>query len=59
MDFFKSYGDRIFTFIALASVTMQGLDYLPGWVNHLILVSGMLATAAHQSFFPNQPGVPK
>jgi hypothetical protein len=58
VNWFKQNGDRVFTFITLASVALNGIDGLPSWSNHLILITGILATAAHQSFFPT-PGVPK
>lgn len=52
---FQRYGDRLFTFIALASVALKGVDGLPQWVSQLALIAGILATAAHQSFFPTKP----
>lgn len=51
MDWFAKNGDRLFTFITLASAALQGVDHLPGWLSQAILVCGILATAAHQSFF--------
>lgn len=55
---FAGNGDKVFTFITLASVALKGVDDLPAWASQLILVLGILATAAHQSFFPSQPPVP-
>lgn len=53
MNWFKAYGDRLFTFIALASISLKGMDGLPAWATQVIEVAGILATAAHQSFFTN------
>lgn len=55
MNWFKLNGDKLFTFITLASVALKGVDELPEWASQLVLVLGILATAAHQSFFPNAP----
>lgn len=55
MNWFRNNGDKIFTFLSLASIALQGVDDLPAWATKLILVAGILATAAHQSFFPNTP----
>lgn len=56
---FKAHGDQIFTFVSLASVALKGIDGLPPWATQLALIGGILATAAHQSFFPNaQPAAP-
>lgn len=50
---FRAHGDQVFTFISLASVALKGIDGLPAWATQLALVGGILATAAHQSFFPS------
>ena len=55
-QWFQQSGDKIFTFISLASLALQGQTDLAPWVMHTALVGGILATAAHQSFFPS-PGV--
>ena len=55
MNWFKANGDKLFTFITLASVALNGVDDLPAWASQLILIIGILATAAHQSFFGNAP----
>ena len=52
---FQGNGDKVFTFLTLASVALKGVDDLPAWADQLILVGGILATAAHQSFFPSVP----
>ena len=58
-NWFKVNGDKVFTFLSLASLGLQGLTDLSPVVLKGALVAGVLATAAHQSFFPNQPnGVP-
>jgi hypothetical protein len=54
-NWFTLHGDQIFTFITLASIALNGLDSIPPKVNQAILIGGILATAAHQSFFPNTP----
>ena len=58
MNWFKANGDKLFTFLALASVALKGIDDLPVWASQLILVAGILATAAHQSFFPTSAVTP-
>lgn len=55
-QWFQRDGDKVFTFIALASVALKGVDGLAPWVSQAAMVAGLLATAAHQSFFPSQPG---
>lgn len=58
-QWFKTDGDKLFTFIALASAALQGQTDLPTWVMKASLIGGILATAAHQSFFPNpSPATP-
>ncbi len=52
---FALNGDKVFTFITLACIALKGIDGLPAWTTQVILVCGILATAAHQSFFPSQP----
>lgn len=56
------HGDQLATFISLASISLKGVDNLPAWATQLILIAGILATAAHQSFFPSanptQPATP-
>ena len=49
---FKSDGDKVFTFFSLASLALQGVTDLPQAVMRGALIAGILATAAHQSFFP-------
>lgn len=55
---FRAHGDQIFTFIALAAAAFQGQTDLPPWVLHAAIIGGILATAAHQSFFPTQAAMP-
>lgn len=63
LQWFQLNGDKLFTFITLASVALQNVDGLPAWASKLILIGGILATAAHQSFFgnsqPTQSAQPK
>jgi len=49
---FKTDGDKVFTFFSLASLALQGVTDLPAAVMRGALIAGILATAAHQSFFP-------
>ncbi len=55
-QWFQRDGDKLFTFISLASLALKGVDGLPPAVSSAALIAGILATAAHQSFFP-QPKV--
>ena len=57
-QWFQRDGDKVFTFVALASVALKGVDGLAPWVSQAALVAGLLATAAPQSFFPTQPAAP-
>ncbi len=56
-QWFQRDGDKVFTFIALSSIALKGVDGLAAWMSQAAMVAGLLATAAHQSFFPNQPGL--
>ncbi len=51
MNWFSEHGGKCFTFLALSSASLQGLDGLPKIVSQAIIIIGILATAAHQSFF--------
>ena len=51
MNWFAKDGGRCFTFLALSSASLQSLDGLPHQLSQVIVVLGILATAAHQSFF--------
>ena len=55
MNWFANNGDRVFTFITLAAAAMQGQPNIPQTWDHWIMLAGVLATAAHQSFFPPNP----
>ena len=55
-QWFQSNGDRVFAFFSLLSVALKGVDGLPPNVSQTILVLGIVATVAHQAFFPNSPG---
>jgi len=55
---FQSNGDRVFAFVSMLSVALQGVDGLTPQVSKAILIAGIVATVAHQSFFPNQPAGP-
>jgi hypothetical protein len=48
---FQQNGDKVFNFITLASVMLSKVDGLSASASQIILISGVLATAAHQSFF--------
>lgn len=54
-QWFQQNGDKIFTFVTLASVALKGVDGLSEAADQSILIAGILATAAHQAFFPSQP----
>ncbi len=58
MKWFAANGDKVFTFVTLASIALKGIDGLPAWASQLVLIAGVLATAAHQSFFPTPPAQP-
>lgn len=57
-QWFKSDGDRVFSFVTLASLALQGTPGIDPQVVHIAMISGILATAAHQSFFPTEPAPP-
>lgn len=56
-NWFQANGDKAFNFVTLASVMLAKVDGLSAGASQAILIAGVLATAAHQSFFGNvQPG---
>jgi hypothetical protein len=55
MNWFAINGDRLFTFITLAAAALSGQPDIPPTWDRWIMLSGILATAAHQSFFPTPP----
>jgi hypothetical protein len=55
-QWFQENGDRVFAFISLLSVALQGVDDLSAQASKTILIAGIIATVGHQAFFPNQPG---
>lgn len=57
-QWFQSSGDRVFAFVSMLSVALQGVDDLSPSTSKLILIAGIVATVAHQSFFPTQAAQP-
>lgn len=55
LDWFKSDGDKLFNFISLAAAVLPGVAGIDPKITGAALLVGVLATAAHQSFFPNAP----
>jgi hypothetical protein len=55
MNWFTQNGDKVFTFISLTSLALGGIAGLSPAVVQAALIAGVVATAAHQSFFPNPP----
>ena len=55
-QWFQANGDRVFAFFSMLSVALKGVDGLTPQVSQTILLAGIVATVAHQSFFPNPPG---
>ena len=56
---FKTDGDHLFTFVSLASLALQGTPGIDPQMAHAALIAGVLATAAHNSFFPSPQETPK
>lgn len=52
---FKTDGDKVCTFAALFALALHGQAGVPAQVLQWATVIGLMATAAHQSFFPNTP----
>jgi ABC-type Mn2+/Zn2+ transport system ATPase subunit len=52
-NWFEANGDKVFNFVTLASVMLAKVDGLSAGTSQAILIAGVLATAAHQSFFPS------
>lgn len=50
-NWFTQNGDKVFNFVTLASVMLAKIDGLSATTSQAILIAGVLATAAHQSFF--------
>jgi hypothetical protein len=57
-NWFQANGDKVFNFLTLASVMLSKVDGLTTKESEVVLVIGILATAAHQSFFPQPPAPP-
>ena len=55
-QWFKQDGDQIFVFLSLVGLGLQALGDAPHWMTQTGIVMGIIATAAHRSFFPAQPG---
>ena len=47
-------GDRLLAFITMLSATLQGVDGLSTHATKLIMIAGLVATVAHQTFY--KPG---
>jgi hypothetical protein len=54
-DWFKTDGDKLFTFLSVASLALHNQPGIPVAFADTATVIGVLAIAAHQSFFPNSP----
>ncbi len=62
-EWFKLEGDKLCNFLSLVSLGILGLKGsgpvqgfqvdIPNWLIFGCLIGGVIATAAHQSFFPN------
>jgi hypothetical protein len=55
-QWFQANGDKLFNFLTLASVMLQKVDGLSAQTSTALIIIGVLATAAHQSFFPSMQG---
>lgn len=51
-QWFKTDGDKVFTFVSLVSLALTGEPSIDPHVAKLAVIAGLVATAAHQSFFP-------
>jgi hypothetical protein len=54
-NWFQQNGDRVFAFFSLLSIALKSVDNLSPQASQAILIVGIVATVAHQAFFPNQP----
>jgi len=58
LKWFAQNGDRFFTFVTVAAQMLNGVDGLSPHTTTAVTIASIIATAAHQSFFPNvNPGV--
>lgn len=55
IDWFKSDGDKVCNFVTLAALALGHTAGLSDSATQITIIAGVLATAAHQSFFPNTP----
>lgn len=55
LAWFKSDGDKLCNFVSLSALALQGITGLSSSAMTAFVTLGVLATAAHQSFFPNSP----
>lgn len=53
IDWFKTDGDKLCNFVALAALAIQGVSGFSPQVTAGAIAAGVLATAMHQSFFAN------
>lgn len=51
IDWFKTDGDKLCSFVALASIGVKATDGLPANVTTAMVIASVIATAAHQCFF--------
>lgn len=51
-QWFKVDGDKLCNFVSLLSIACKAEGSIPPWITSATLIAGIVATAAHQSFFP-------
>jgi hypothetical protein len=59
-QWFQGNGDKVFVFISTSSLAIMALNttgqiHIPTTVSMTLLVCSVLASQAHQIFFPNPP----
>jgi hypothetical protein len=59
MNWFAQNGDKVITFVGLVALAFQTQSTFPHWVIQAALAGSIVATAAHQSFFPTPPQEPR
>lgn len=54
-DWFQKDGDKVFAFVSLASLALQHTPGVNPTFSESLVIGGVLATCAHNTFFPLAP----
>lgn len=57
-QWFQANGAKLFAFIAAVALALHGMPWMSAGAIHAMEIAGVLATIAHQIFFPGTPSFP-